>query len=334
MPPQRGGARRLRVRMRGLEPPRPEGHTDLNRARLPIPPHPRGQGQCSPRRLLASAEPAVATMPRREHGAPPGPARGGVPDAAEVRVIDRGGGDHFEVRVTAPALRRPVPDRAAPARLRRRSRALVGRHHPRASDQDERNDQRHELHDKIKDVIDDSDVALFMKGTPDAIMCGNSRARAGGAAACRRADHGGRRAARHADPRGPLGDLRLADDPAGLRQGRADRRRRHRRGDGALRRARADARREARRGLLGRARRAHRHPRPRLPTAPLRPQHLKYLVGVRRRLARSSITFFTVPSASITNVERTMPMYVVRSATSRPRRRRPPPPRGRCRRGA
>src|SRR5215471_14529436 len=33
-------ARRLRLRMRGLEPPRPKGHTDLNRARLPIPPHP------------------------------------------------------------------------------------------------------------------------------------------------------------------------------------------------------------------------------------------------------------------------------------------------------
>ena len=32
----------VEVRMRGLEPPRPEGHTDLNRARLPIPPHPRG----------------------------------------------------------------------------------------------------------------------------------------------------------------------------------------------------------------------------------------------------------------------------------------------------
>ena len=29
------------MRMRGLEPPRPYGHTDLNRARLPIPPHPR-----------------------------------------------------------------------------------------------------------------------------------------------------------------------------------------------------------------------------------------------------------------------------------------------------
>ena len=32
------------MRMRGLEPPRPERHTDLNRARLPIPPHPRDRG--------------------------------------------------------------------------------------------------------------------------------------------------------------------------------------------------------------------------------------------------------------------------------------------------
>ena len=37
------------MRMRGLEPPRPYGHTDLNRARLPIPPHPRS------RPILASA---------------------------------------------------------------------------------------------------------------------------------------------------------------------------------------------------------------------------------------------------------------------------------------
>ena len=35
------------MRMRGLEPPRAFAHTDLNRARLPIPPHPRG-GHCSP----------------------------------------------------------------------------------------------------------------------------------------------------------------------------------------------------------------------------------------------------------------------------------------------
>ena len=35
------------MRMRGLEPPRPYGHTDLNRARLPIPPHPRGSNDSS-----------------------------------------------------------------------------------------------------------------------------------------------------------------------------------------------------------------------------------------------------------------------------------------------
>jgi hypothetical protein len=39
------------VRMRGLEPPRAFAHTDLNRARLPIPPHPRGTTSlASPRR--------------------------------------------------------------------------------------------------------------------------------------------------------------------------------------------------------------------------------------------------------------------------------------------
>src|SRR5439155_26866020 len=33
----------MAMRMRGLEPPRGCPHTDLNRARLPIPPHPRGK---------------------------------------------------------------------------------------------------------------------------------------------------------------------------------------------------------------------------------------------------------------------------------------------------
>jgi monothiol glutaredoxin len=28
--------------------------------------------------------------------------------------------------------------------------------------------------DKIKEIVDESEVTLFMKGTPDAIMCGNS----------------------------------------------------------------------------------------------------------------------------------------------------------------
>ena len=40
--------------MRGLEPPRPYGHTDLNRARLPIPPHPRGRTILAPGRLTPS----------------------------------------------------------------------------------------------------------------------------------------------------------------------------------------------------------------------------------------------------------------------------------------
>jgi len=31
-----------------------------------------------------------------------------------------------------------------------------------------------ELHDRIQDVIDNEPVALFMKGTPQLIMCGNS----------------------------------------------------------------------------------------------------------------------------------------------------------------
>ena len=32
-----------------------------------------------------------------------------------------------------------------------------------------------ELRDRIKDVIDREPVALFMKGTPDLVMCGNSQ---------------------------------------------------------------------------------------------------------------------------------------------------------------
>ena len=35
------------MRMRGLEPPRSFPHTDLNRARLPVPPHPQCGGQSS-----------------------------------------------------------------------------------------------------------------------------------------------------------------------------------------------------------------------------------------------------------------------------------------------
>ena len=42
------------MRMRGIEPPRGHPHTDLNRARLPVPPHPRG-----PLILIALTDPAT-----------------------------------------------------------------------------------------------------------------------------------------------------------------------------------------------------------------------------------------------------------------------------------
>src|SRR5207253_6116334 len=62
--------------------------------------------------------------------------------------------------------------RAAPPRLRGARRTPCGRHHSRVEDQDEGIDVSYS--EKIKDVIDGSDVALFMKGTPQFVMCGNS----------------------------------------------------------------------------------------------------------------------------------------------------------------
>ena len=80
------------MRMRGLEPPRPYGHTDLNRARLPIPPHPRGR-QCS----FGRYDRAVSVELLR------GLLADGFPEAEQVEVVDRtGGGDHFHVTVAAP----------------------------------------------------------------------------------------------------------------------------------------------------------------------------------------------------------------------------------------
>ena len=142
--------------------------------------------------------------------------------------MDRtGGGDHFQVIVASAAVRRAAARRAAPARQRRARRAARRRHHPRAANPDEGDDMS-ELRDRIQDVIDNEPVALFMKGTPQFVMCGNSRARPRGAARARRAGHGGRHPPRPGDPAGALGALRLADDPAGLRARRARRRRRHR----------------------------------------------------------------------------------------------------------
>ena len=96
-----------------------------------------------------------------------------------------------------------------------------------------------ELRDEIKGIIEGEDVALFMKGTPQMVMCGNSHR---ALEALRRAGAPVTAVDILPDPRireelsAPLG---LADDPAGVRRRRAERRRGHRRGAGDERRARA-----------------------------------------------------------------------------------------------
>src|SRR5947208_4909178 len=78
------------MRMRGLEPPRGCPHTALNRARLPIPPHPR-DGQCSGgfgvnRGLLALAVAALA-LPLAGSAASSHPDSGG-PSVELVALLD------------------------------------------------------------------------------------------------------------------------------------------------------------------------------------------------------------------------------------------------------
>src|ERR1051326_4136352 len=71
-------------------------------------------------------------------------------------------------------LRGPAAARAASSRERGALRAAAGRHHSRASDQDEGGNGMSELSDRIKDVIAQEPVTLFMKGTPQRVMGGNS----------------------------------------------------------------------------------------------------------------------------------------------------------------
>src|SRR4051794_1672687 len=162
------------VRMRGLEPPRPYGHTDLNRARLPIPPHPRAPSVAGGASAFRHARGLPAPIRWRGVDRP-------ASHAARARVPGR---DRARGR-RPDGWRRPLPGRrqravarradarsAAPARVRRAERAARRRHHPRASDQDEGDDMSYS--DTIRDVIEGSDVAIFMKGTPQFVMCGNS----------------------------------------------------------------------------------------------------------------------------------------------------------------
>src|SRR5439155_18620761 len=65
-----------------------------------------------------------------------------------------------------------VARRATPSSVRGACRAACRWDHPRAENQDE--GIRVSYSRKIKEVIDEADVALFMKGTPQFVMCGNS----------------------------------------------------------------------------------------------------------------------------------------------------------------
>ncbi len=127
------------MRMRGLEPPRPYGHTDLNRARLPIPPHPRGRGILAADRRVGTR--AAATVPaclrqrfRRErrlilHAANAHPhLRAPLPARARRR---RTGADAGERRRTDRGRRRPR--RALARRCDRASRTCSRPYRSRAA---------------------------------------------------------------------------------------------------------------------------------------------------------------------------------------------------------
>ena len=100
--------------------------------------------------------------------------RQAFPDASEVSVVDRTGtGDHFQVVVASPRFdglslveqHRLVYDALA--------EPLADGTIRRAENQDER-ESMSEVREKIQQVIADEPVTLFMKGTTQKVMCGNS----------------------------------------------------------------------------------------------------------------------------------------------------------------
>src|SRR5919204_4806384 len=101
--------------------------------------------------------------------------RGGAPGRRPNRERRPLPGDAGE-----PSVRRALAARPAPPCQRGARRAAARRHHPRAANQDERDEFMSEVSDsttlteKIRDVIENEPVALFMKGTPRFVMCGNS----------------------------------------------------------------------------------------------------------------------------------------------------------------
>jgi hypothetical protein len=127
------------MRMRGLEPPRAFAHTDLNRARLPIPPHPRG------RSILSALTPRPVV---------------GIPEHREVLKVARDAA--LEVvpvtRFTLPLDERQVtPAPAAPAPSR--ALALPAAAKPRPFGADDESDGAGKEHDR-----DDGHGIILVRG--------------------------------------------------------------------------------------------------------------------------------------------------------------------------
>jgi hypothetical protein len=100
----------LGMRMRGLEPPRSYLHTDLNRARLPIPPHPQTAGDDIARAGLGEARRRPIADKVARPADPAHRAAGGgrlareSPPALAIVAIDR---EHAFASLASPRRYRP-----------------------------------------------------------------------------------------------------------------------------------------------------------------------------------------------------------------------------------
>ena len=101
-----------------------------------------------------------------------------------------GGGDHFRAEIVSDRFGGPLADPAAQARLRRFRRGYR-RPDPRALHQDFDPGRDRMTNDEIRDFIDnaieENQVMLFMKGTPNQPACGFSARTVGRAERARRA---------------------------------------------------------------------------------------------------------------------------------------------------
>src|SRR5262249_44414045 len=80
----------------------------------------------------------------------------------------------FPGRGDEPALRLASVARTASARQRRPRSTLRVRQDSRDENQDEGDCMNEHLRERIENVIETEPVVLFMKGTPQFVMCGNS----------------------------------------------------------------------------------------------------------------------------------------------------------------